>query len=108
MTSYFIKSSPENVAVQKVSYAPSDYTISERIKSFQFITIAFKVCLKQLLNYKHERQMNIQFTFSLKEKTLKRDHCFDKLRLLRNIKLYVSNSYISNKKYVKHFFMILS
>lgn len=42
VTSYFVKSSPEKVAVQKVSYSPSDYTISERIKSFQFITIALK------------------------------------------------------------------
>lgn len=102
MTSYFVKSSPENVAVQKVSYAPSDYTISERIKSLQFIAIAFKVCLKQLLNYKHERQMNSIHIFFKKE-DIEKDHCFDKLRLLKNIKLYFSNSYISNKNYEKHF-----
>lgn len=102
MTSYFVKSSLENVAVQKVSYALSDYTISERIKSFQFITIAFKVCLKRLLSYKNERQMNSIHIFFKKE-DIEKGHCFDKLRLLKNIKLYFSNSYISNKNYEKHF-----
>lgn len=37
VTSYFVKSSPENVAVQKVAYAPSYCTIFEKIKSFQFL-----------------------------------------------------------------------
>lgn len=42
-------------------------------------------------------EFNSHFLF--KKKDIEKDHCFDKLRLLKNIKLYFSNSYISNKNY---------
>lgn len=38
-----------------------------------------------------------------KKEDIEKDHCFDKMRLLKDIKLYFSNSYISKKNYEKHF-----
>lgn len=46
--------------------------------------------------------MNLIYIFFKKE-DIEKGYCFDKLRLLKNIKLYFLNLYISNKNYEKYF-----